>query len=147
MGPRRPGRDPAGRVLTPPTGGGEAPVAAVARASNGGPPGDAIVHLERRTLGERLRRAGMFLVVGCLGLALLPVPGVHFFGVLVFLAALGIAFRRAGTPVVVAGAEGTCPACGQAGRWFAGTGWRPVTWPLVTSCPACKIELRLAPAE
>lgn len=118
-------------------------VAASVRASNGGPAAAATVHLMARTLAERLRRAALFLVLGALGLALLPVPGVHFFGVAVFLAGVVIAIRRAGTPVVVGSAEGTCPACGRAGRWFAGTGWRPVRWPLVTSCPACKVELRI----
>jgi hypothetical protein len=117
-----------------------------ARASNGGPPAAATVRLVGRGLGERLRRAAIFLVIGCLGLVLLPVPGVHFFGVAVFVGGLVVAARRAGTAVVVAGAEGTCPACGRAGRWFAGSGWRPARWPLVTSCPGCKVELRLTPA-
>jgi hypothetical protein len=121
-------------------------LAAEARASNGGAPAAATVHLLERGLGERCRRAGAFLAIGCLGLVLLPVPGVHFFGVAVFVGALAIAIRRAGTAVVVGGAEGTCPACGRGDRWFAGTGWRPVRWPLVTSCPGCKVELRLTPA-
>lgn len=125
---------------------GPGSLTAEARASNGGPPAAATVHLVERGLGERLRRAAIFLVVGCLGLVLLPVPGVHFFGVAVFVAGLAVAVRRAGTPIVVGGAEGACPACGHAGRWFAGAGWRPVRWPLVTSCPSCMVELRLTPA-
>lgn len=129
--------------MTAPTPG---PLAVEVRAANGGPPGTAVVHLRERTLGERLRRAGLFVAIGLLGLALLPVPGVHFFGVAVFLVGLVIAFRRAGTPVVIGGAEGTCPSCGAAGHWFAGTGWRPLRWPLVSSCPSCKVELRIRPA-
>lgn len=129
--------------MTAPTPG---PLAAEVRAANGGPPGAAVVQLQERLLGERLRRAGIFAVIGLLGLALLPVPGVHFFGVAVFLGGLLIAVRRAGTPVVIGGVEGTCPACGQAGHWFAGTGWRSVRWPLVSSCPSCKVELRIRPA-
>ncbi len=142
MGPRRPGGHETSDGVTPTPGS----LAAEARASNGGPPAMAVVHLVERSLGERLRRAALFVVLGSLGLALLPVPGVHFFGVAVFVAGLAIAARRAGTAVVIGGVEGTCPACGRAGRWFAGTGWRPVRWPLVTSCPACKVELRIAPA-
>ena len=125
---------------------GPGSLTAEARAANGGPPAAATVHLVERGRGERLRRAAMFLVIGCVGLVLLPVPGVHFFGVAVFVAGLAVAVQRARTPIVVGGAEGTCPACGHAGRWFAGTGWRPVRWPLVTSCPSCKVELRLTPA-
>lgn len=125
---------------------GPGSLTAEARASNGGPPAAATVHLVERGLGERVRRAAIFLVIGCLGLVLLPVPGVHFFGVAVFVAGLAVAVRRAGTPIVVGGAEGACPACGHAGHWFAGAGWRPVRWPLVTSCPSCKVELRLTPA-
>jgi hypothetical protein len=123
-------------------------LAVEARASNGGRPTAATVHLVEveRELGERLRRAAIFLVIGCLGLVLLPVPGVHFFGVAVFVAGLAVAVRRAGPPIVVGGAEGACPACGHAAHWFAGAGWRPVRWPLVTSCPSCKVELRLTPA-
>jgi hypothetical protein len=128
--------------VTPAPGG----LAAEARAANGGPPTAATVHLVERGLGERLRRAAVFVLAGCLGLALLPVPGVHFFGVAVFVAGLAVAVQRAGTRIVVGGAEGACPACGHAGRWFAGAGWRPVRWPLVTSCPSCKVELRLTPA-
>jgi hypothetical protein len=125
---------------------GPGSLTAEARAANGGPAAAATVHLVERGLRARLRRAAIFLVIGCLGLVLLPVPGVHFFGVAVFVAGLAVAVQRVRTPIVVGGAEGTCPACGHAGRWFAGTGWRPVRWPLVTSCPSCKVELRLTPA-
>lgn len=108
------------------------------RSPVGGAQGTVTVHLER--LGGRARAVRALAAVGAgavVLLVLLPVPGLHFGGALVFLAALWYAGGMLRPQTLVRGAEGACPACGRTQAFFTGAGLRGAQWPLALDCAGC----------
>jgi hypothetical protein len=108
------------------------------RSPVGGAEGTVTVQLEQ--LGGRARAGRALAAVGVgavVLLVLLPVPGLHFGGVLVFLAALWYAAGMLRPQTLLRGAEGACPACGRRQTFFTGAGLRGVRWPLSLDCAEC----------
>jgi len=116
------------------------------RAQNGGPRGRGEVEYAKPSLSRRARKAGalVLLGLGC-GLLLLPIPLIHLFGVIFFLAMCAIAVRRLSSRNVLKAAWGRCPSCNAEAPYFVGFGGRRLAFPIVTSCPRCHIGLELEP--
>ena len=95
-------------------------------------------------LSQRLREAGMFLLIGVVagGLFLL-VPLIHLMGVFILLGAIVFAVKRLRRSEVIVGAGGTCPGCGREGRFYIGFGRRAFGLPAAASCKACGLALTL----
>ncbi len=117
------------------------------RAENGGAAGSGEVEYAKPSLRRRVWKAGalVLLGLGC-GLLLLPIPLIHFFGVIFFLAMCALAARRLSSRNVLKGARGRCPSCNAEAAYFVGFGGRRLAFPVVTSCPQCHINLELEPA-
>lgn len=114
-------------------------------ASNGrvGERGEA--EAVRPTFGARLRRSAGLFGAGVVGLGFLFVPLLHALGVIVFLAMTFMALKRLAVGEVLRSASGECPACGHQGPFFVGLGWRPVRFPVASSCSGCAMALTLSP--
>lgn len=116
------------------------------RAENGQRGGIGEVEFARPPFARRLWKAGVLFLVGLVGGALLlPVPLIHLFGIMFFLALTGLAIKRLLSRQVFKGASGTCPACHAEGTYFIGFGGRRLAWPVKTSCPHCSLGLELWP--
>ncbi len=118
------------------------------RASSGATVEGGQAQVVRPSLVARARRSFGWLAGGVLGgLLFLPVPLVHFFGVVFFLVMSVVAVKTLGTTAVLRAAKGPCPACGREGSFFLGLGWRPAKFPATTSCKHCSIGLTLTAIE
>lgn len=105
------------------------------------------VEFVRPPLKRRLWKAGGLFLIGLAGgVLLLPIPLIHLVGLVFFLTLTGLAVRRLLSREILKTATGHCPACGAPGEYFAGFGGRRLSFPIVTSCPRCNIELTLRPA-
>jgi hypothetical protein len=108
--------------------------------------GQGNVEFVRPPFKRRLWKGGVLLLIGLGGgVLLLPIPLIHILGVVFFLTLTGLAVRRLLSRQVVKAASGHCPACGAPGEYFVGVGGRRLSFPIVTSCPRCSIELTLRP--
>jgi hypothetical protein len=117
------------------------------RAQDGKDGGAGEISYARPGLRRRLGKAGALFLVGLVcGVLLLPIPLIHLFGVMFFLAMSGLAVRRLLSRTVLKGASGRCPSCSAEGPYFVGFGGRRLTYPVVTSCPRCNVQLELEPA-
>jgi hypothetical protein len=69
--------------------------------------GSGEIEYAKPSLGRRARKAGalVLLGLGC-GVVLLPIPLIHFFGVIFFLAMCAIAARRLSSRNVLKAARG-----------------------------------------
>lgn len=106
--------------------------------------GTGTIEFAQPSLGHRMGQAVLLFLVGVVvGALLLPVPLIHLFGIFFFLAMTGLATKRLLTRRVLRGASGTCPACGQEGRFFVGFGSRGLRLPIRTNCNHCQIGLHL----
>lgn len=102
------------------------------------------VEFVRPPLRRRLWKAGLLFLAGVAGgMLLLPIPLVHIAGLAFFLALAFLAGRRLLSREILKAASGHCPACGAPGEYFVGFGGRRLSFPIVTSCPRCNIELTL----
>lgn len=102
----------------------------------------------RPTFRRRLGKAALTFVVGLVvGVLLLPVPLIHLFGVIFFLAMAVLAVRRLAIPAVVHSAEGRCPSCQAEGPLFVGLGGRRLAFPIRTTCSRCHVGLDLDSAD
>lgn len=102
------------------------------------------VEVEELSLGRRVARAGRIVLIGLvIGLVFLPIPLIHLFGVMVFLASLVLALHRFRTRRAVRGAGGHCPGCGQEATFFVGLGTSRFRLPISTSCRHCAMALTL----
>jgi len=109
--------------------------------------GTGEVEYAKPSLRRRVRKAGVLILLGLgCGILLLPIPLIHFFGVIFFLSMCGIAARRVSSRNVLKGARGRCPSCNAEAPYFVGFGGRRLAFPIVTSCPRCHISLELEPA-
>ncbi len=109
--------------------------------------GQGEVEFVRPRLQRRLWKAGVLFLIGLAGgVLLLPIPLIHFVGLVFFLTLTGLAVRRLLSREILKAASGHCPACGAPGEYFAGFGGRRLSFPIVTSCPRCNIEITLRPA-
>jgi hypothetical protein len=116
------------------------------RAMNGAGPAEGTAEVVHRPLGTRLRQSLMIFGGGLLvGLVFLPIPLIHLFGILAFLAGIILAFRRFRTTTLLTRAAGRCPSCDHVGQLFVGAGLRAARWPFHTSCHSCGVQLRLNP--
>ena len=98
-------------------------------------------------LRRRLGKAGLLFLVGLVcGVLLLPIPLIHLFGIMFFLAMSGLAVRRLLSRTVLKRASGRCPSCQAEETFFVGFGGRRLAYPVVTSCPRCNVRLELEPA-
>src|ERR1051325_4920692 len=105
------------------------------------------IEYARPGLRRRLWKAGALFGIGLVcGVLLLPIPLIHLFGIMFFLAMSGLAARRLVSGTVLKGAHGRCPSCQTGGRLFVGCGGRRLAYPIVTSCAGCKVRLELEPA-
>ena len=77
------------------------------------------------------------------GLVLLPIPLIHFAGVGVFVACLGIGIWRLQPGPRVRAVEGPCPRCGHEQRYWIGLNLGPVGLPRATSCESCTNDLTI----
>jgi hypothetical protein len=117
------------------------------RAENGGVADSGEVEYAKPSLRRRAWKAGVLILVGLgCGILLLPIPLIHFFGVMFFLAMCALAARRLSSRNVLKGARGRCPSCHTEAPYFVGFGGRRLAFPVVTSCPQCHIGLELEPA-
>ena len=108
--------------------------------------GQGEVGFVRPPLTRRLWKAGALFLIGLAGgVLLLPIPLIHIVGLVFFLTLTGLAVRRLLSREILKGASGHCPACGAPGEYFVGFGGRRLSFPIVTSCPQCSIELTLQP--
>jgi hypothetical protein len=116
-------------------------------AIDGSTGGQGEVAFVRPRLQRRLWKAGVLFLIGFAGgVLLLPIPLIHIVGLAFFLTLTGLAVRRLLSREVLKAASGHCPACGAPGEYFVGIGGRRLSFPIVTSCPRCAIELTLRPA-
>lgn len=114
------------------------------RSGDGRRGGAGIMVVEQLPFTTRLVRAVLSLALGAaIGILLLPVPLIHLFGVMFFLAMSFLAVRRLTGRTVVRSAEGRCPSCREEGEYFVGTGWRRLAYPVSTTCPRCHVTLEL----
>lgn len=114
------------------------------RAQNGAVGGTGEVEYAKPSLRRRVWKAGVLVLLGLgCGILLLPVPLIHLFGVIFFLAMCAIAARRVSSHSVLKGARGRCPSCKAEASYFVGFGGRKLAFPIVTSCPRCHISLEL----
>ena len=117
------------------------------RAQDGKDGGEGEIAYARPGLGRRLGKAAVLFLIGLVvGVLLLPIPLIHLFGVMFFLAMSGLAVRRLLSGTVLKGASGRCPSCQAEGPYFVGFGGRRLGFPVVTSCPTCNVRLELEPA-
>ena len=117
------------------------------RAQDGKEGGAGELAYARPGLRRRLWKSGLLFLVGLgCGVLLLPIPLIHLFGVMFFLAMSGLAVRRLVSRTVLKGARGRCPSCQAEGPYFVGFGGRRLAFPVVTSCPRCNVRLELEPA-
>ena len=117
------------------------------RAQDGKEGGAGEISYARPGLRRRLWKSGLLFLVGLVcGVLLLPIPLIHLFGVMFFLAMSGLAARRLISGTVLKDARGRCPSCHAEGSWFVGFGGRRLAFPVVTSCPRCSVRLELEPA-
>lgn len=117
------------------------------RAQNGDMGGSGEVEYARPSLRRRAWKAGVLVLLGLgCGILLLPIPLIHFFGVIFFLVMCAIAARRLSSRNVLKAARGRCPSCKAEAPYFVGFGGRRLVFPIVTSCPRCHISLELSPA-
>ena len=118
------------------------------RAQDGHSGGEGEISYARPGLKRRLWKAGMLFLVGLVcGILLLPIPLIHLFGVMFFLAMTGLAVRRLLSRTVLKGAHGRCPSCRSEGTFFVGFGGRHLAFPVVTSCSRCNVGLELEPVR
>src|ERR1051325_11601390 len=83
------------------------------------------IEYARPGLRRRLWKAGALFGIGLVcGVLLLPIPLIHLFGIMFFLAMSGLAARRLVSGTVLKGAHGRCPSCQTEGRLFVGFGGR-----------------------
>ncbi len=116
------------------------------RAINGAGPSSATAQVAERTTTERLRgSAGIFGMGVVVGLLFLPIPLIHLFGIIIFLACTVFAFRRFRVKALVRHVAGTCPSCQAETTFFVGGGMMAARWPLGSQCGACGIGVRLTP--
>jgi hypothetical protein len=105
------------------------------------------VECARPTLRQRLAKSALIFLAGLVGGAiLLPIPLIHLFGLMFFVAMSALALRRLTSRAVVRGAEGRCPSCQSEESFFVGFGGRRLAFPMRTSCPQCHAGLELEPA-
>ena len=117
------------------------------QAEDGHTGGEGEIEYARPGLRRRLWKAGALFGIGLVcGVLLLPIPLIHLFGIMFFLAMSGLAARRLVSGTVLKGAHGRCPSCQTEGRLFVGFGGRRLAYPIVTSCAGCKVRLELEPA-
>ena len=101
--------------------------------------------LEPLGTAARLRRALTAFGIGTVVLlVLLPIPGLHLGGVLVFIVAVVYAGTQARRTTILRDVIGPCPSCGTEQSFFLGTGLRGVQWPVMLHCAGpCGKSLRL----
>lgn len=106
-----------------------------------GEPVPARVQVERLSDGQRLSRALPVGIGGTvLGLATIPVPGLHFVAPwLVPLLSIGAARYLYNRRATVGAVTGTCPAC-QGDVAANGGAWEEPMW---VRCSACNAPLEL----
>lgn len=116
----------------------------VLAAWSGGPTTAGVATVAWPGLGARvvsaLKVIGLGLVVG---VALLPVPLVHFAGVGMFLACLGVGIWRLRPGPRVRKVEGPCPHCGHEQQYWIGVNLGPMKLPKDTSCEKCAKTLTI----
>jgi hypothetical protein len=118
------------------------------RASNGRSGGKGVALVAMPPLLRRIRKAGILFAIGLGGgLLFLPIPLIHLFGLIFFLAMSALAARRMISTSVLKGARGVCPSCGKEGSYFVGFGGKRLRWPVSASCPHCNVGLGLEPEE
>ena len=114
------------------------------RSQDGRSGGAGEIRYAEPSLGQRLRKAGVLLLAGVAAVfVFLPVPLMHFVGVIIFLILSGVALRRLGSRQVLKAARGRCPACGVEGSFYTGFGNQRLVFPITTSCTACHVGLQL----
>lgn len=122
----------------------EVPVMLRAGDGRGGTRGS--VAFAQPGFGRRLVRSGVQFLAGlAIGGLLLPVPLIHLFGIMFFLAMSGLALKRLVTRRVLKHAAGQCPSCQTEQDFFVGMGGRRLKFPVVSSCPACHVRLDMFP--
>jgi hypothetical protein len=116
------------------------------RSQDGRTGGFGAVAYARPAFRRRLGKAALTFLMGLVvGVLVLPVPLIHLFGVIFFLAMSVLAIRRLATRAVLDSAEGRCPSCQAEGPLFVGLGGRRFAFPIRTSCPRCHVRLDLEP--
>jgi hypothetical protein len=122
-------------------------VAVRIRAEDGASGGLGAVECARPTFLRRLGYSALMFLAGLVGGAIfLPIPLIHLFGLMFFLAMSILAVRRLTARTVVRGAEGRCPSCKAEGSFYVGFGGRRLAFPMRTACPQCHAGLELEPA-
>ncbi len=109
-----------------------------------GPVGPAEAQVGHLSLGRRLRRAGIPVLLGVMGaLILLPVPLMHLAGIPLLGVGGYLGVRNLRAHDVFLGASGRCPSCQSQTGLFIGFGNPPFKLPVTTSCSACGRSLTL----
>lgn len=109
-----------------------------------GPVGPAEAQVGHLSLGRRLRRGAIPVLLAVLGaLILLPVPLMHLAGIPLLGLGGYLGVRNLRAHLVFFHASGTCPSCGGQTTLFVGFGRPPFKLPVATSCSACGRSLTL----
>ncbi|MES2123580.1 MAG: hypothetical protein V4503_02710 [Gemmatimonadota bacterium] len=113
--------------------------------SGGGAVSTAPGILQRFTPAQRAMRAGVFLLLGLAGAAMLiPIPIIHLVGIpLMLLVGIVAAVRQLRAAARLKPMRLACPACDVKNRIGGGFGYRQPDEPIEMNCDSCRRGLIL----